>query len=817
MAKTGRYDAFISYRHCEPDSDIAAKLQKKLEGFRLPKEIAKKIGRTRLNRVFRDETEFAVSDDLTQAIDEALANSDYLIAICSPEYLKSPWCRKEIESFLRLHDRKHVLLVLADGEPMEAFPPEILYDDIYKIGADGRPYWAKVPREPLAADCRGENAKERNPKIEKTTLRLIAAILGIKFDDLQQRHRHEQYKHTRNRVLIVFGVLVAFLAVCIGFLFRIAGQNLEILKQNEEIARQNEIITLKYADTLAATSDNLLRDSKRMDAVYAARLALPDEKTDNYSELATKALANALGIYDLPNSFGSDSDVLLPCSALDELIVSSDGGYASVKDLDQVRYVVDLKTGATVLSFEENSNDRFVFDGEKGFVFKRQNNNYAYYDFATGIETDLGISTAFLYSNAEGDGYAVRSGDTLTLMNGSDILWYINFLAEGFSEASRLEVVVNYINGTNECWILIVDYDTHTTTAFIVDLTSGSSRRMHIADSTCFDVTTDGKSIVWKQYVNEGYYIYIMDAATGTTESRAVGDAYRLAVLGDDVVVVSESEVTLFDRNLNEIDRFSIGDYCLTFISGDAIYLLDTSGSLFKIKDGGYTRYSTGFADDLYSWMKVFKNGKLYASIVGDNHIYTYTFRQSDYMTVTEGEYEEMTYNGVSLQFIYDDPAASSFVDLAMKNETEFQQNRIKRVVMCQNADVGLIQLYDGAVHIYDSKTGEKYKTVYSTEGEVMVFYYDSRCGYYYISAWNVDVYDENFKNIYSINNCLLSGIEKQTGNLVVYDLTNSNTDNLSGHYTVTPVTYEQLISMADDFLSGYEPDERVKEKYSLG
>ena len=69
MAKTGRYDAFISYRHCEPDSDIAAKLQKKLEGFRLPKEIAKKIGRTRLNRVFRDETEFAVSDDLTQAID----------------------------------------------------------------------------------------------------------------------------------------------------------------------------------------------------------------------------------------------------------------------------------------------------------------------------------------------------------------------------------------------------------------------------------------------------------------------------------------------------------------------------------------------------------------------------------------------------------------------------------------------------------------------------------------------------------------------------------------------------------------------------
>ena len=257
MANTGRYDAFISYRHCEPDNEIASRLQKKLEGFRLPKEIAKKVGRPRLTRIFRDETEFAVSDDLTAAINEALVNSEFLICICSPEYLKSEWCRKEIEFFLKGHDRKHILLVLADGEPMEAFPPEVLYDDVYKMGPDGRPYWVKVPREPLAADCRGGDSKERNPKIDKAAMRLIASILGINFDDLQQRHRHEEYKRTRNRVLIVFAVMAAFLALSVGFLIRIAGQNLEILKQNEEIARQNEIIGRKYADTLAQTSDNL--------------------------------------------------------------------------------------------------------------------------------------------------------------------------------------------------------------------------------------------------------------------------------------------------------------------------------------------------------------------------------------------------------------------------------------------------------------------------------------------------------------------------------------------------------------------------------
>lgn len=814
MAKTGKYDAFISYRHCEPDNEIASALQKRLEGFRLPKDIAKKVGRTRLSRVFRDETEFSVADDLTQAINEALANSDFLISICSPEYLKSQWCRKEIESFLRLHDRKHVLLVLADGEPMEAFPPEILYDDLYKIGADGKPYWTKVPREPLAADCRGENAKERKPKIDKAAMRLIAAILGIGFDDLQQRHRQEQYKHTRNRVFAVFGVLVAFLAVSLGFLFRIAGQNAEILKQNEEIARQNEIISLKYADTLAATSDNLLRDGKRKDAVYAARLALPDEKTDNYSELATKALTNALGVYDLPNTFGCDNDVLLPCSVLGEMVISPDGGYASVRDLDHVRYIVDMDSGATVLSFEENDNSHFVFDGENGFVYKRLDDNYCYFDLDTETVTDLGINEAHLYSNNGGEGYAVKSGDILTPYIGNRSLCNIDCPAE---ESSMYDVMVDFVSGTNECWVFVTDFGSQSTAAYTVDMQSGSCRRSPVANRVCFDITTDGKSIIWRQDEDYTYSLCIMDAADGTVKSTTVSDIYKLAVLNDDVVVVSEADVTIFDKDLNQVDRFEAGYSIRTFISGDAIYLINSDGRIYRIMNGQYSSYDTVSTEVYDSRMQEFRNGKLYCAITGDNHIYTYTFRQSDYMAVTAGDYEELTYDSVQVQMIYENPAASSFVDLIMQSETGFGQNRIKRVAMCRNAGLGLVQLYDGAVHIYDSSTGEKLKTVYSIEGAINMFYYDPRSGYYYLSAWNLYVYDEDFKNIYSVNDCVLAGIEKQSGALVVFDLTQSNPDNISGLYTLSPVTYEQLISMADDYLDGYQPDERVKEKYSLG
>ena len=811
MANTGKYDAFISYRHCEPDSEIAAKLQKKLEGFRLPKEIAKKVGRTKLSRVFRDETEFAVSDDLTQAIDEAIANSDYLIAICSPEYLKSPWCRKEIESFLRLHDRKHVLLVLAEGEPQNAFPPEILYDDLYKIGADGRPYWTKVPREPLAADCRGENPKDLNQKIDKAVMRLIAAILGIRYDDLQQRQRHEQYIHTRNRVLVVFGVLVAFLALCIGFLFRIAGQNVEILKQNE-------IITQKYADTLAATSDNLLRDGKRMDAVYAARLALSDEKTDNYSELATKALVNALGIYDLPNTFGCDNDVLLPSSALNDLVVSSNGGYAAFKDLDHIRYVVDLNSGATVLSFNENEYESFVFDGEKGFVFKRGDSNYAYFDLATGTETDLGIGQVTLDTNTGGEGYVVRSGDTLMLFNGSEILWYINYSAEGFSGALSMEVSVTFANDTNECWVVISDFDKYTTSAFIVDMTSGNARRMQIADRVCFNVVTDGKSIVWMQSEGDTDALWIMDVNTGTKNSRTIGYNYEAAVLNDDVVIVSGTDITMLDRSLNEVNRIEADSYMHIFVSGDAIYMVDSRCHLYKIQNGSYECFDTVPNDNVYSWMLVFRNGKLYAALMGDNHIYTYSFRQTDYMTVTasDTDYQVLDYEYYDHDKLSEYPAASAFVSLIMQGETEFQENRIRRVVMCENADMGLVQLFDGAVHVYNSTTGEKIKTIYSVEGQVSEFYYDQNIGYYYLSASNVDVYDENFKNIYSIRKCMLCAVDKQSGAIVVFDMS-KGIDYDSSYYLVHPVTYEQLITLADEFLAGYEPDERVKEKYSLG
>ena len=74
------YDAFISYRHCELDSFVAEHLHKKLEKFKLPKSVRSKVksGKTGISRVFRDVDELPLSDNLSDPINNAIANTDFL-------------------------------------------------------------------------------------------------------------------------------------------------------------------------------------------------------------------------------------------------------------------------------------------------------------------------------------------------------------------------------------------------------------------------------------------------------------------------------------------------------------------------------------------------------------------------------------------------------------------------------------------------------------------------------------------------------------------------------------------------------------------
>ena len=160
-----KYDAFISYRHCELDQFVATTLHKELEAFRLPKAIekqlrAKGITKKKIERVFRDRDELPITNNLADPITNALRNSDFLLVICSPRLRESLWCRKEIETFIKMHGREHIFAVLIEGEPADSFPEELLYEEKITVDANGNERVEKVPIEPLAADVREKKKTE---------------------------------------------------------------------------------------------------------------------------------------------------------------------------------------------------------------------------------------------------------------------------------------------------------------------------------------------------------------------------------------------------------------------------------------------------------------------------------------------------------------------------------------------------------------------------------------------------------------------------------------------------------------------------------
>ena len=818
MGKKFRYDAFISYRHCSPDSEIAEHLQKKLESFRLPKDIAEKTRKTRPLRVFRDETELSVADDLSEAITSALWDSKYLICVCSPEYLKSVWCMKEIEAFLRFNDRKHILLVLADGEPDTAFPEVLLYEEVFQMGPDGHPQKTRQYKEPLAADCRGDSLRDRKAKVEISVVRLVAVIKNISYEELSQRHRKEAFSRARNRVLAVFGVLLAIIAVCVFFIIRISDQKAQISRQQEELqAHKDEIeaqkntIQQKYEDSIAGISENLLRDGKRKDAVYAARSVLPDNKTEGYSDSVLKALSGALGIYEFPDLVVSDDSIQFPC-AISNYNVSPFGGYIAVLGLDQNRFVMDVSSGKMLLRYQDTQYADCVFDGDRGVVFQRDNENYKYLDFASGTETDLGLGDVKLISDPLGNGYASITDDEIVIFRGPEALCRLDVRGESLPDTVKIRsfaYVFFSIDG-NEAWIFILDQDSGTTYIYSADLLSGSVERRYTDHSGIYDYQSDGKSMLclYDAFSSEKKLL-LKDLETGEEKRADWKEAINgFQVFGDDVVIHDQTKIYYLNRNLEVLRTIDVDvDLSVSVLTPDGIAIFDLKDGCYLIRNGECRFFDPDMDDTNLILSKEFADGTLFLSTTGNNQIDTFSYRETDYLK----PYAD-TPVSFSIRNKLDDPEIPALEDKVMKKEKEFSRNMIYEVIMCENADYAAFQLWDGEVCVYSRSTGDRVKTLYPADGYVWSFYYDASCGNYYIGTENsVEVFDSEFRSIGSISGCRLSGYDGATGHPVVMH----RRDDLD-YYLVVPVSYEELISLADDLLSGYEPSQRVREKYGL-
>lgn len=384
-----RYDAFISYRHCNLDSFVAERLHKALEAYKLPGNVKRKLikqnadAKTRIARVFRDEEELPLSSDLEGSIVSALKNSEWLIVVCSPRLPESAWCRKEIETFIEFHGIDHVLALLIEGEPIDSFPDELLHRDVKVVGVDGIERLERKNIEPMAADVRGTDKRSVKKNLSNELLRLCAPMFGLTYDELKQRHREHKIKRLFALVSAIAAAFWVLFMVSFSVSLKIKAQSVQIEQKNEElkqqkeqIENQNNQILIYQAQSLAGEAFDALNQDDRSKALECAYSALTQYQgiPMPYTEEAVYALTQSVNPYEvlgdynpaytIPTKGNIKHTVMSPNE--DVLAIVDDTGvvtFWSTKDYKQLGTVVIDESGDAVnSSFMFINNDKFLYD-----------------------------------------------------------------------------------------------------------------------------------------------------------------------------------------------------------------------------------------------------------------------------------------------------------------------------------------------------------------------------------------------------------------------------------------------------------------------
>ena len=276
--KKYKYDAFISYRHIEPDLTIAKILHDMIEKFNIPKHLRtvsneeSSIDDKYVFRVFRDREELSTKD-LSTMIEEAIADSENLIIICSKRTSLSPWCRKEVQLFKRIHGANNIIPVLIEGEPDESFIDELKNLKVTFINSDNVEEEKNI--ELLAADIRPDEVKSpsfkgyeilqnsKDPKLNELTkksldilkkseiYRIVASMLNVNYGDLKLRHQERYLKR------IIYTSVAASIAMLI-FVISVTTLYLKSVASERKANEQSSLMTLNMANEANLQGNRML-------------------------------------------------------------------------------------------------------------------------------------------------------------------------------------------------------------------------------------------------------------------------------------------------------------------------------------------------------------------------------------------------------------------------------------------------------------------------------------------------------------------------------------------------------------------------------
>lgn len=543
-----------------------------IEKFNIPKHLrtvsndGSLIDDKHVFRVFRDREELSTKD-LSTMIEEAIANSENLIVICSKRTSLSPWCRKEVQLFKKIHGANNIIPVLIEGEPDESFIDELKNLKATFINSENVEEEKNI--ELLAADIRPDEVKSpsfkgyeilqnsKDPKLDELTkksldilkkseiYRIVASMLNVNYGDLKLRHQERYLKR------IIYTSVAASIAMLI-FVVSVTTLYLKSVASERKANEQSSLMTLNMANEANLQGNRIL-------GVLIAQEAMKNvsPKMEKYNKLEAQyenILNNSLITLPFSNQFilPTESETASFGISSDSkwLISSSSFNNAIIWDLDNGGIKKTLSFESPVVSIALSP------DSKKSYVGTANNKIFEVNMEDYEIKNVFGNSTlpavAMRISKNNKYLFALRNAlilDVFDIQNQKKLYSFtfpIDNMITGFAENPQ----------TNNFFILrkdntITEYDINTGEVLIVHASTTNPNKNFFRKMTI----TDNGTLFYSD-IQENTESFIMK----NLQSGQINCASNIRNFSSNIVVNKDATLLYVSSLNNFITRFDLSN-----------------------------------------------------------------------------------------------------------------------------------------------------------------------------------------------------------------------------------------------------------------
>ncbi|MBQ6583254.1 MAG: hypothetical protein IJH77_05455 [Mogibacterium sp.] len=219
------------------DASAAHKLAHSIRRYRLPSGTVLPDPKLDYRRVRVEIPDKPLDEGVRGMLDSTRC----LAVLCSPETKNHPYILDRLAYFRESGEKKPVIAVIVRGEPADAFPESFIEKIVVrKILPDMTVIERVETIEPVASDLRADSPSRWKEMLSYETIRIVASILGLHPDDLQQRHRAR-----RRRTIVMIVSMIATVCFAAAVIFTYLGH---VAREEGEIAEQQAALCVEIAE-----------------------------------------------------------------------------------------------------------------------------------------------------------------------------------------------------------------------------------------------------------------------------------------------------------------------------------------------------------------------------------------------------------------------------------------------------------------------------------------------------------------------------------------------------------------------------------------